>query len=409
MFGFSGRNKARTYAHPVEEFYRPQGHTEIQDALTTARKWGRRGVRFTEEKLQHRARSYAGYLAGARKYLDSEIERLNKKINDPMRYLSYALIIILGIAVTTMALYVDYTILHEIWSRNFANEFFEVPESLRSSVTFKSLQVVFAVLALHYFISHIGKLGRGIYIGVLAAMVLTMLVGIGFLNASSSLPIGSTFFGVELTGETLSAQDELAALGLETDVPADEAATQEVAPPPFGLTEQGYETAKTVLFFASFGLIFFFVSSVGALSLHYAITAFVSFTGGTRGEKAQSEYKRAFRDHDHSDLYAKLSRARDVRKRISDAEQDVRSFIPLVMSAYIDALPRGALRFNPGEQYKRETEAHEVVEKFLEGDGPAAVVKQVGADKDNLPQFTPANDPGQKPSLWKRLIGQKAA
>ncbi|MCH8294288.1 hypothetical protein IH992_24670, partial [Candidatus Poribacteria bacterium] len=57
-------------------------------------------------------------------------------------------------------------------------------------------------------------------------MVLTMLVGVGFLNTSYSLPVGSTLFGMDLTGETLSAEEELAALGLEAHTGAIAAAQQ---------------------------------------------------------------------------------------------------------------------------------------------------------------------------------------
>jgi len=243
-------------------------------------------------------------------------------------------------------------------------------------VTFKSLQVVFAVLALHYFISHIGRLGRGIYISLLAAMVLTMLLGIGFLNTSSSLPIGSTLFGLELTGETLSAEEELAALGLEADVAGETAATSEVATSPLGLTQEGFETAKTLLFFASFGLIFFFVSSVGALSLHYSMAAFTSFTGGTRGEKAESDHSRDRRDRDHSDLNMKLLRAEKVQAQIRHPEEATAQFLSMFTSAYTEGLVTGKIRNNGPKRQGLEDLMHRSLESALSGSAEDTVLRR---------------------------------
>jgi len=367
MFGFLGRNRTQTYADPVEEFYRPHrgGRSAFESSMELAHRMGKSGTPVTAKFLRTQADLYRAYLKSARRQVEIKVAELKARQKDPMRMVSFGLVFLAGLAVVTMAIFVDYTILEEIWSRNFANEFFEVPDALRSSVTFKSLQVVFAVLALHYFISHIGKVGRGIYIAVLAAMVLTMLVGIGFLNTSTSLPIGSTLFGVELTGETLNAQDELAALGLETDQPTDTAATQDVAPPPFGLTEQGYETAKTVLFFASFGLIFFFVSSVGALSLHYSLEAFTSFTGGTRGERAESDHARDRRDRNHSDLNMKLLRAEKVQQQIRYPEEATTQFLSMFANSYVEGLVTGKVRNNGPKRQGLEDLLHRSLDNVM--------------------------------------------
>jgi len=420
MFGFSGRNKSQTYADPVEEFYRPHrgGTTVVQRTQQLGYSMGRNGRKVNADLLKTQAEIYRAELAGARRTIAVKLAELHARQKDPMRIVAFGLVFLAGLAVTTMAIFVDYTILEEIWSRNFANEFFEVPASLQSSVTFKSLQVVFAVLALHYFVSSIGKVGRGIYIGVLAAMVLTMLVGIGFLNTSTSLPIGSTFFGVELTGETLSAQNELAALGLEADVPADEAAAQEVAPPPFGLTEQGYETAKTVLFFASFGLIFFFVSSVGALSLHYALGSFNSFTGGTRGEKAESDHARDTRDRDHSDLNMRLLRAERAREYARHPKTAAIQFLNMFAAAYLEGIEDGSRYRLFGRNSNSNDDSRAAALRAALDEAIKHVRNWPDREEEVEPDFTgerrpqgyvAANDRNGQGGLMDRLRGGRAA
>lgn len=396
MFGFFGRNRTQTYANPVEEFYRPHrgGKTVFESSMDLAHRMGKQGTAVTPKFLKTQADIYHAYLKSARRSVEIKVAELKARQKDPMRLASFGLVFLVGIAVTTMAIFVDYTILEEIWTRNFANEFFEVPESLRSSVTFKSLQVVFAVLALHYFISHIGKLGRGIYIGLLAAMVLTMLLGIGFLNTSASLPIDSELFGVNLSGESLSAEEELAALGLESDAANDNAAVdQPVATAPFGLTQEGYQTAQTLLFFASFGLIFFFVSSVGALSLHYALTAFNSFTGGTRNEKAQSDHARDSRDRDHADLNMKLLRAEKVQEQIRNPDEATAQFLSMFANAYTEGLVSGKLRNKGPQRQGREELLHKSLDKVL--DTPLSQPIRSYADNDE--------DSDRSPSLLQRL------
>ncbi len=388
MFGFLSRNKMQTYADPVEEFYRPHrgGKSVFENSMALAYRMGRSGTPVTSKFLKTQAGIYRAYLRAARRSVEIKVAELKARQKDPMRLVSFGLVFLAGLAVTTMAVFVDYTILEEIWSRNFANEFFEVPESLRSSVTFKSLQVVFAVLALHYLVSAIGKVGRGVYIGLLSAMVLTMLVGVGFLSATSSLPIGSELFGVELTGENLSAADELAALGLEADTAG---MVEETVVPPFGLTVEGFETAKTVLFFASFGLIFFFVSSVGALSLHYALAAFVSFTGGTRGEKAESDRKRDSRDRDHADLNMKLLRAEKVQQQIRHPEEATEQFLSMFSNAYAEGLVEGKLRNNGPKRQGLEEMLNRALEAVLNR-APSAPARRREEDDDGpnvLPFF----------------------
>lgn len=397
MLGFLNSNRNRTYVDPVEEFYRPgkSGKSIFDESIDLATRMGNDGVPVTKKFLATQASIYLSYLKGAKRSVEIKVEELKARQKDPLRMVSFGLVFLVGLAVTTMAIFVDYTILEEIWSRNFANEFFEVPESLRSSVTFKSLQVVFAVLALHYFVSGIGKIGRGAFIGLLALMVLTMLIGIGFLNASESLPIGSSFFGVDLTGEVLSAEDELASLGLESDANADAAYADEYAEEggvPFGLTPETYESTKTVLFFMSFGLIFFFVSSVGALSLHYALHAFVSFTGGTKGERAESDHSRDRRDRDHADLNMRLLRAQKVQSQIAHPGDAAEQFLHIIANAYLGGLVNGKYKKNGEKRMALESHLVNALNDTIDGAG-------------NDLRGTADNDDGTVTSLFGRRAG----
>ncbi len=329
--------RPETYNDPYEEFYNPQDRDDrgfYGKALKRARSMGRNGETIDETVIERRARQFATYLSKARQTLKVKVRDMEAVQNSPWRYVSFLSVFFVGLAIFALALRVDYIILEELWSRNLANEFFEVPVSLQDSVTFKSLQVVFAVLAMHFFVSSIGRIGRGFFIGFLTLLVVGMLVGVGLLNTSYSLPIGSTLFGMELTGDSLSASDELAALGLESDTEV--VADNDNVP----VTTQDFETAKTLLFFMSFGLIFFFVTSVGALFLHYAISAGVAFTGGIRGEKAESDSTRDARDREHSDMSRRLIRAREVQTMFRTRE-DLRDAITQYINEFGDAYEDG--------------------------------------------------------------------
>ena len=60
----------------------------------------------------------------------------------------HVMAILVGILIFAGALFVDYTIVSEFWTRALANEFLELPGSLADSVGFKSLQVLFAAILL---------------------------------------------------------------------------------------------------------------------------------------------------------------------------------------------------------------------------------------------------------------------
>ncbi len=388
------KQRPQTYNDPYEEFYNPQERDDTGfygKALKRAKAMGENGEEVDATVIERRARQFATYLTKARQTLKVKIRDMEAVQNSPWRYVSFLTVFFVGLAVFALALRVDYIILEELWSRNLANEFFEVPASLQDSVTFKSLQVVFAVLAIHFFVSSIGRVGRGIFIGFLTALVITMLVGVGLLNTSYSLPIGSTLFGMELTGDSLDAQDELAALGLESEDSATTADNDNVP-----VTTQDFETAKTLLFFASFGLIFFFVTSVGALFLHYAIGAGVAFTGGIRGEKAEHDVARDSRDREHADMARRLSRAKEVQQ-IFSSEKELRDAITQFINEFGDAYEDGLDGYRgsakEGKNGKRQASEllaslNEAISDFCGNGAPSEAFQHI---VDGM-MMTPANE-----------------
>jgi len=99
-----------------------------------------------------------------------------------------------GVALTIVliSMFVDYHIIREIWTRALANEFMVVPPALQSSVVFKSLQVVFAVLIVHFMLKITGAYGRNTMIGVSFVLALVMISGLGYLVAYNNMAGGTS-------------------------------------------------------------------------------------------------------------------------------------------------------------------------------------------------------------------------
>jgi hypothetical protein len=194
----------------------------------------------------------------------------------------------IGFAVFALALYVDYAIIHEFWARLLSNEYGEVPPSMATTVASKSLQVLFATLAIHYLISHIGHWGRVAYSILIFLVTAAMLLGIGLLWANNSLPEGSKVFTSEQSESSRAVEEFSRSLGV--------APTEKAAVPEEVATLKKYEVA---VWLVSLGLIFMVVASIGAISLHSALKAFSAETGGAvydnhreamDGRRLQAEY-----------------------------------------------------------------------------------------------------------------------
>lgn len=95
---------------------------------------------------------------------------------------------VLALVIVGIAMYVDYNIIRgDVWTRALSNEFMVVPASLQSSVVFKSLQVIFAVLIVHFFLKITGVYGRNVMITAAFVMALVMIGGLGYLVAYNNM------------------------------------------------------------------------------------------------------------------------------------------------------------------------------------------------------------------------------
>lgn len=98
----------------------------------------------------------------------------------------------LGLAILLIAMFVDYHIIREVWTRALANEFMVVPPALQSSVVFKSLQVIFAVLIVHFMLKISGVYGRNTMIVASFILALVMIGGLGYIVAYNNMSGGTS-------------------------------------------------------------------------------------------------------------------------------------------------------------------------------------------------------------------------
>ena len=162
------------------------------------------------------------------------------------------------------AVLVDYMIVSEFWTRALANEFLELPGALATSVAFKSMQVLFATIAAHILYEHMGRFGRGFFVRVVFVLAVLMLLGVGFLLATMSLPNGLAATGGG-SGVGSSLGSALAGLGIATPG-ADETAR----------TTADLDTMRAwepLFWLGSLGIVFLVVTGVAALCIHYATEA----------------------------------------------------------------------------------------------------------------------------------------
>ncbi|MBS0274886.1 MAG: hypothetical protein JSR55_10905, partial [Proteobacteria bacterium] len=90
------------------------------------------------------------------------------------------------------AMFVDYQIIRgDVWTRALSNEFMVVPAALQSTVVFKSLQVVFAVLIIHFMLKITGVYGRNTMVVAAFILALVMIGGLGYLVAYNNM-LGGT-------------------------------------------------------------------------------------------------------------------------------------------------------------------------------------------------------------------------
>ena len=90
-------------------------------------------------------------------------------------------------------MFVDYQIIRgDIWTRALSNEFMVVPASLQSSVIFKSMQVIFAVLIIHFLLKITGVYGRNVLVTTAFVFALVMIGCLGYLVAYNNMAGGTS-------------------------------------------------------------------------------------------------------------------------------------------------------------------------------------------------------------------------
>jgi hypothetical protein len=172
--------------------------------------------------------------------------------------------------IATLAMFVDYQIIRgDVWTRALSNEFMVVPAALQSTVVFKSLQVVFAVLIVHFMLKITGVYGRNAMVVSAFILSLVMIGGLGYLVAYNNM-LGGTSATLEhrQSNDGNSAIDRL----FQTDAPvsAQNALQNASARSEYSLglpklSQNSLADADSWFWFAFAGVIFFIVTIVAAL------------------------------------------------------------------------------------------------------------------------------------------------
>lgn len=220
----------------------------------------------------------------------------------------HVMAIIAGLLIFAGALFVDYTIVSEFWTRALANEFLELPGSLADSVGFKSLQVLFAAIAAHFVFASLGPVGQKTFTRIVFIFALLMLGGLGFLLATMSLPAGSA----DTFGGTTSLDEALAGLGLGGD-----AAAVPAAPAGPGIADEALSRdVHAITWLASLGVIFLVVTGVAAIALHSAVKGFTHLVAvGEYRQRASQAAELTRREHEYVQLSREIEQLQQPQAR----------------------------------------------------------------------------------------------
>lgn len=275
--------------------YQNYAQPEIRDP--EAHSLGRRGIRVSADSMLQHLRRFSSA------YYDEMQERLVRKTRGRGVVAHHGVGMFAGGLIFFMAMIVDFFIVKEFWTWALSNENGDLQNALRDSVVFKSLQVVFATMAIHFMLTNIGAYGRAMYTMFICLLTILMITGIGLLWATNSLPPGATLFGVDIHGSASAVNDTLRQLGL--DAPAASSGGGGV------ITGESIKTYQTVIWLGALSMLFLIVASVGALALEMAIRNFTGMTGGAM--------------HDTNAVAMRSQSMRDELARIKVEHQRLRS------------------------------------------------------------------------------------
>ena len=200
--------RERMKAHLVERLMTPVDRPS----------WGPDWIRQSDRDAPRRGKKKSGGMLGffrpepkafnASENAEPEKTALSPQDNDESRVIArnletsrqvahysglYVFGMLIAIAIALLAMFVDYQIIRgDVWTRALSNEFMVVPASLQASVVFKSLQVVFAVLIVHFMLKITGVYGRNAMITTGFVLALVMIGCLGYLVAYNNMAGGTS-------------------------------------------------------------------------------------------------------------------------------------------------------------------------------------------------------------------------
>jgi hypothetical protein len=185
----------------------------------------------------------------------------------------YLLAAVLALSIALLAMFVDYQIIRgDVWTRALSNEFMVVPAALKSSVMFKSLQVLFAVLIVHFMLKITGVYGRNTLITAAFIMAILMVVSLGYLVAYNNMAGATSATYENSDSAALSSGNSIdqlfSSVGRQRRVSAsslDTGGMEEASLPVPKLSKDSLANADSWVWFGFASMIFFIVTAVAAL------------------------------------------------------------------------------------------------------------------------------------------------
>jgi hypothetical protein len=279
--------RARMKAQLIERLKTPV------DAPTWGPDWVKHGERVSA-RAQRKKNAFARMLSRTRDDEDDEDELpvLTENERDDSQVITrnmeksrqvahyrplYAIAVVLALGIALLAMFVDYQIIRgDVWTRALSNEFMVVPASLQASVIFKSMQVLFAVLIVHFMLRITGAYGRNALITAGFVFALVMVGGLGYLVAYNNMS-GATSARYEQHDEgqpQMNSIDRLFASDVRSDSPRTVPATErlgsadtsgEYSLPLPKISQTSLANADSWVWLAFASVIFFIVTTVAAL------------------------------------------------------------------------------------------------------------------------------------------------
>jgi hypothetical protein len=275
--------RARMKAQLVERLKTPV------DSPSWGPDWVRHGERVSAES-QKRANGFSKLFVRGKEDEDAPAHALSEDERDDAQIIMrnmeksrqvahyrplYGIAVGLAITIALLAMFVDYQIIRgDVWTRALSNEFMVVPASLQASVIFKSMQVLFAVLIVHFMLRISGVYGRNALITAGFVFAIVMIGCLGYLVAYNNMA-GATSARLEQRDDGASqtnAIDRLFSTDARPDtaraVPATDRATDaasEYSLPLPKLSQTSLANADSWFWLAFASGIFFIVTTVAAL------------------------------------------------------------------------------------------------------------------------------------------------